>query len=106
MFLGRNYSELLASNTAREGLKMCGNTYTHNIEQKPEKIHETGPYASVWRDTRAVSILRALRSPWDASRPLKPPKNQKNVGFRGLGARGEIPTYYPLFAFKGCVQYI
>ena len=104
MFLGRNYSELFASNTAREGLEMCGK-HTILIE-KQQKIHETGPYASVWRDTRVVSILRALRSPWDASRLLKPLKNQKNVGFRGLGARGEIPTYYPLFAFKGCVQYI
>ena len=94
MILWRNYSELLASNTAREGFEMCEKRTI--LVDKQQKIHETGPYASVWRDSRAVSILRALRSPWDASWPLKPPKNIlkkhkktfiKN-GFWGLGAKG------------------
>ena len=104
MFLGRNYSEFLASNTARKGIEMWGKT--QHIDKQQQKNHETGPRASVWGDSRAGSILRALRSLWDASRPLKPLKNPKNVGFRGLGARGEIATHYPLFAFKGSVQYI
>ena len=81
-----------------KAVKCAENTQNH------QKWTESGPYGSVWADTCAESIPRALGSLWDASRPLKRPQKSKNPGFGGLGVRGEASPLFPLFALKGCGQ--
>ena len=98
MFLGRNYSELLASNTTREGSKMW------RKHTKSSKIDRTG---SIW-----LSLGRYLHRihPTGSGEPLgclpgpKTPPKSKNPGFGGLGVRGEASPLFPLFALKGCGQ--
>ena len=88
------YGSGLRSHMGSTFYKNVGKCWSESA-QKHEIWPESGPYGSVWGDTKAEWILQGLGSLWDASRTLKPPGKIKNRQIRELGEIPPISPYYP-----------